>query len=84
MPRLQPWKIEDAPTAYLERMLKLIVGFEFSIANLSGKWKVSQNRTHEDRQGVIQSLQGAGDADSREIADMLASLDSSADVPAAR
>lgn len=84
MPRLQPWKIEDAPTAYLERMLKLIVGFEFTIANLSGKWKVSQNRTHEDRQGVIQSLQGAGDADSREIADMLASLDSSADVPAAR
>jgi transcriptional regulator len=65
-------------------MLRLIVGFEFSIANLSGKWKVSQNRTQEDRRGVIRNLQGAGDADSREIADMLASLDSSAVLPAAR
>ena len=82
MPRAQPWKIEDAPAAYIDKMLKLIVGFEFSIANLSGKWKVSQNRPHADRQGVMQNLQDAGDADSREIADMLASRDS--DVPVAR
>lgn len=82
MPRAQPWKIEDAPAAYIDKMLKLIVGFEFSIANLSGKWKVSQNRPHADRQGVMRNLQDAGDADSREIADMLASRDS--DVPVAR
>jgi transcriptional regulator len=73
--RAQPWKIDDAPAAYIDKMLKLIVGFEFSISSLSGKWKVSQNRAHADRQGVITSLQEAGDLDSREIAAMLASRD---------
>jgi transcriptional regulator len=71
--RAQPWKIGDAPAAYIDKMLSLIVGFEFSISSLSGKWKVSQNRSHADRQGVIAGLEQAGDLDSREIAAMLAS-----------
>jgi transcriptional regulator len=71
-----PWKIDDAPAAYIDKMLKLIVGFEFSIASLAGKWKVSQNRPEADRQGVIDKLRAADDADSREIAAMLASLES--------
>jgi transcriptional regulator len=83
-PRVQRWQIDDAPAAYVEKMLKLIVGFEFSISSLAGKWKVSQNRPQLDRQGVIQNLQDAGDADSREIAAMLASLDSGPEAPIAR
>lgn len=75
-PRSQPWKIDDAPAAYIDKMLRLIVGFEFSIVSLAGKWKVSQNRPQEDRQGVIRHLQAAGDADSHEIAAMLDSLGS--------
>jgi transcriptional regulator len=70
-----PWKIDDAPPAYIDKMLKLIVGFEFSIASLAGKWKVSQNRPEADRQGVIDKLQAADDADSHEIAAMLAALE---------
>jgi transcriptional regulator len=83
-PRLQPWKIDDAPAAYIEKMLSLIVGFEFSIVSLAGKWKVSQNRPQADRQGVIQNLQSAGDADSHDIAAMLASWDSEPEAPPAR
>jgi transcriptional regulator len=70
--RLQPWKIGDAPREYIEKMLKMIVGFEFSISRLTGKWKVSQNRPAADQLGVVQGLQGSADADSREIAAMLA------------
>jgi transcriptional regulator len=83
-PRPQPWKIGDAPAAYIDKMLKLIVGFEFSIVTLTGKWKVSQNRPQADKQGVIHNLQTAGDADSREIAAMLASLESGPETPPAR
>jgi len=36
-----PWKIDDAPPPYVEKMLSMIVGFEFSIAALTGKWKLS-------------------------------------------
>ena len=70
--RAQPWKIGDAPHKYIEKMLSMIVGFEFSILKLAGKWKVSQNRPAPDQLGVIQGLQDSGDADSREIAIMLA------------
>ena len=83
-PRSAPWKIDDAPAAYIEKMLTLIVGFEFSIESLAGKWKVSQNRPPADRQGVIQNLQGAGDVDSREIAAMLAARDAGPESPPAQ
>jgi transcriptional regulator len=74
-PRQVPWKIEDAPPPYVERMLSLIVGFEFSIASLTGKWKLSQNHSAANREGVAAGLRNAPGADSRDIADMLASLD---------
>ena len=73
-PRSMPWKIDDAPAPYIDKMLGLIVGFEFSIDTLSGKWKVSQNRSQADREGVMRNLQHADDADSHEMAAMLAAL----------
>lgn len=71
--RREPWKIGDAPAEYIESMLGLIVGFELSITSLTGKWKVSQNRSSEDQQGVVEGLRAADDEDSVEIAAMLAS-----------
>jgi transcriptional regulator len=66
--RPAPWAIDDAPPAYTDKMLKLIIGFEFSIHSLQGKWKVSQNRTSADREGVRRNLESSADKDSREIA----------------
>jgi len=79
--RATPWKIDDAPAPYIDKMLSLIVGFEFSITALSGKWKVGQNRTQADQQGVIRSLQSAHDANSQEIAALLAALNPAAETP---
>ena len=44
-----PWEVSDAPEDYLARQLKGIVGIEFAIARLEGKWKASQNRSEQDR-----------------------------------
>lgn len=52
----QPWSISDAPTEYIDRMLSAIVGFEIAISSIEGKWKVSQNQTPENKQGIIQGL----------------------------
>jgi transcriptional regulator len=79
--RATPWKIDDAPAPYIDKMLSLIVGFEFSISALSGKWKVGQNRTRADQQGVIRSLQSADDANSHEIATMLAAWNPAPETP---
>lgn len=59
--RPHPWRVTDAPSDYIEQMLKAIVGIEMPIAKLVGKWKVSQNRSASDRVGVISGLTEQGD-----------------------
>ncbi|NYF89514.1 FMN-binding negative transcriptional regulator [Tunturiibacter empetritectus] len=51
-----PWKVSDAPEEFIETMMKGIVGLELPIGRLEGKWKVSQNRTVRDREGVLEGL----------------------------
>ncbi len=51
-----PWKVTDAPADFIEKMLGAIVGLEIPIARLVGKWKVSQNRSARDREGVVEGL----------------------------
>jgi len=69
--RRTPWKVDDAPAEYIHNQLREIVGFEFSITRLTGKWKVSQNRDAADQKGVVDGLHAAGDKESIEIANML-------------
>lgn len=54
--REEPWKVADAPTGYVDAMLRAIVGFELSVAVLEGKYKLSQNRDAADRAGVREGL----------------------------
>jgi transcriptional regulator len=49
---------QDGP--YIRRMLRGIVAFEMPITRLEAKAKLSQNKTEDDRQGVIAALE-AGD-----------------------
>jgi transcriptional regulator len=65
-----PWHVSDAPEAYIDTMLKAIVGIELPIARLEGKWKVSQNRPAEDRAGVAAGLD-AGDPMQRAMAELV-------------
>lgn len=71
-PLPQPWGIGDAPPDYIEQMLQAIVGIEIPIARLEGKWKVSQNRSAADRDGVAAGLQARGDAQSLDMAGLVA------------
>jgi transcriptional regulator len=50
--RPQPWAVSDAPEEYIQSQLKLIVGVEIVITQIDGKFKVSQNQSDENRQGV--------------------------------
>jgi transcriptional regulator len=58
--RAEPWQVTDAPSGYIDAMLKAIVGFELVIETLEGKWKMSQNRPEADRQGVVAGLAREG------------------------
>jgi len=50
------WHVSDAPVEYLELMQRNIVGIELVITRLEGKVKASQNRSAEDRAGVVRGL----------------------------
>ena len=58
--RATPWKINDAPAGYVDKLVTAIVGIEIPIARLLGKWKVSQNRPASDREGVVAALHQQG------------------------
>lgn len=59
--RTAPWQVGDAPADYIATMLQAIVGIEIEITALTGKWKVSQNRSAEDRAGVAAGLAADGE-----------------------
>ena len=52
--------MSDAPPDYIETMLKGIVGFALPITRLEGKWKMSQNRSAVDQEGVVAGLSAEG------------------------
>lgn len=54
-----PWRVGDAPTDYIDRLLRTIVGIEISIDRLEGKLKASQDEDLQDRVGTVSGLQQA-------------------------
>ena len=70
------WSVDDAPADFIQAQLKAIVGIEIPISRLEGKWKVSQNRVPEDRQGVVDGLRESGDPASLAMADRVSSKNS--------
>ena len=52
----QPWQVGDAPPAYIDKLLKAIVGIEIPLARLEGKWKMEQKNSLQDRTRVASEL----------------------------
>ena len=51
-----PWQLEDAPSDFIEKMMRAVVGIEIEITQLAGKWKLSQNQSAENQIGVLEGL----------------------------
>jgi transcriptional regulator len=66
-----PWRMRDLPAAYLESMLRGIVGVEIAVSRLEGKFKLSQNRPASDRPRIIAALERRDDENSREVAGLM-------------
>jgi transcriptional regulator len=54
--REKPWKLDDAPEDYVAGQLRAIVGVELKVSRLEVSFKMSQNKTKEDLDGVIAGL----------------------------
>jgi transcriptional regulator len=71
--RAKSWQVTDAPADFVTAMLKGIVGLEFVVTRLEGKWKMSQNRPAEDRAGVVEGLAREGNPGAAAVAELVAS-----------
>ena len=58
--RPAPWSVDDALPAYIAGQLRAIVGVEVLIDRIEGKFKLSQNRSTADIEGVIAGHEEAG------------------------
>jgi transcriptional regulator len=67
-----PWKVSDAPNDFIEQQMKAIVGVEVTIERLEGKWKMSQNRSAADVDGVIRGLNVSSSAQDHAVAGIVA------------
>ncbi|OBV37045.1 FMN-binding negative transcriptional regulator [Janthinobacterium psychrotolerans] len=70
----QPWQVSDAPPAYIDKLLKAIVGIEIPLTRLEGKWKMEQKNSLRDRTRVARELSHDSMPDaSRQLGAMIAS-----------
>lgn len=67
------WSLSSQKADYIDAMLRGIVAFALPIARLEGKFKLSQNRSKEDRSGVIDGLRASGRSGDAALADLMAS-----------
>jgi transcriptional regulator len=56
------WAVDDAPAEYVSGQLRAIVGVELRITRIEAKFKLSQNRSLDDVDGVIDGLTTDEDA----------------------
>ncbi len=65
--RPAPWSVDDAPGQYIAGQLRAIVGVEVRITRIEGKFKLSQNRSEADVDGVIAGLHASGESDLADV-----------------
>jgi transcriptional regulator len=69
-PPPQGWEF-NPEERWIRQMLAQIEGFEIPITKLEGKFKLNQNRTAADREGVIEALSTSEDSGQRAVADLM-------------
>ncbi len=70
----QPWQFDALAPNYRDSMMRAILGFEITLDELTGKAKLSQNRSAEDRAGVVAGLEAAGDTEAAGLAALMRSV----------
>ncbi len=70
-----PWSLDDAPKSYIQAMCRAIVGIRVDITNVQVQFKLSQNKTAENRAGVIAGLKQLRTAKADDMAALIQKVD---------
>jgi transcriptional regulator len=66
--RAKPWRAEDLADDVFEKLAKAVVAFEMPIDRIEGNFKLGQNRSRDDRVGMLQGLDAEKSADAAALA----------------
>jgi transcriptional regulator len=66
----QPWNIPLSEQE-IDKMLKAIIGFSIRITRVEAKFKLGQNRSTEDQEGMLRALQQSSKSGDRELAEFI-------------
>jgi transcriptional regulator len=69
--RAHPWHVTDAPSLFVDGQLRGIIGIELHIEAVDAKAKLSQNRSSQDQEGVIDGLAGEPGPGAGAVADVM-------------
>ena len=67
----KPWSPTDAPSEFIQSQLRGIVGIRIPITRIEAKRKMNQNRSAEDRAGVIRALSASESETDRAVAKLI-------------
>lgn len=66
-----PWRVKDAPPAFIDKLMRAIVGIEIPVDRIEGKLKASQDEALQDRIGTVFGLQQRGSDQAGRIASLI-------------
>ena len=66
--RAKSWRVEDLGGDLYEKLAKAIVAFEMPIDRVEGHFKLGQNRSRDDRLGMLQGLDAEKSPDAEALA----------------
>ena len=67
----KPWSLNDAPEKYIQAMCRAIVGIRVDITDVQAQFKLSQNKTAENRVGVVAGLKQLKTTKTNEMAALI-------------
>jgi len=59
---------KNIPQEYIDKLLNAIIGFTIEVESIENTFKLSQNKTEQEQQNIIQQLLVTGDFNSAAIA----------------
>ena len=66
--RAKPWRVENLAGDFFEKLAKAIVAFEMPIDRIEGTFKLGQNRSQDDRVGMLEGLDAEKSPDAEALA----------------
>ena len=51
-----PWAMSDAPQEFIDRLQEAVVGIEITVTDIQGKYKLSQNQSADNKNGIHEGL----------------------------